>query len=526
MAASRLSFRVRRSGVVLAAVAALFAASCASTTTSTSGATSSAVTNKSTTAATTAPTEVASTAATTAPAAAVTTTPKAANGFSAAVLPVIQSNCASCHTGTGPGTGELRLDTADQVAAAAKGISAAVTNRVMPPWPASHKGLSFKANRSLSDADLNAIVAWANGGAALDVPPTTPIVPAKQVVTPLKRDAVMRGLPYKGSTAKADDYHCQVYDPKITKSSFLQGMDLEPDQTRVVHHGLLFHAKAASRPQAEKLDAGEAGNGWTCFGFPSLGRGGPQGGDMTQLMSWGPGQAPEVLPADTGVAMEPGDFFVMQVHYHYDTTTEALPADESSLVVDFATETAIAAAGGKLAPVTLSLYLGPAEIPCSTGQTGPLCDRPGALQQLVGQFGPFAGFIANGLLLQCGGKVEDFAAMTNGVASSRCDLPAQPGEIVSVWGHEHEIGASFRMTLNPGTPNERVLLDIPQWSFDWQLNYYPTDKVVLKASDTIRVECSWDRSRAKSGAEARYITWSEGTNDEMCFSQIVTRPPT
>jgi hypothetical protein len=449
----------------------------------------------------------------------------AADGFASSVLTIMQDKCASCHTGNGPGTGHLRLDTAKDVAAAAKGISTAVTNRVMPPWPASNKGLSFKANRSLSDKELNAVVAWANGGAALDVAPTTPVVPAKQVVTPLKRDAVMKGLPYKGSTAMGDDYHCQIYDPKLTKASFLQGMDLEPDQTKVVHHGLLFHAKAASRPQAEALDAAEPANGWTCFGFPSLGRGGRGGGgDLTQIMSWGPGQAPEVLPADTGVAMEAGDYFVMQVHYHYEAETDSLPPDESSLVVDFASDAALAAAGGKLAPVTLSLYLGAAEIPCASTQSGPLCDRSAAVEKLVGSFGPFAGFIANGLLAQCGGKVEDFAAMTTGVASSKCDLPAHPGEIVSVWGHEHEIGSTFRMTLNPGTPNEKIILDIPQWSFQWQLNYYPTEKIVLKASDTIRVECSWDRSRAKSGAEPRYITWSEGTNDEMCFSQIVTRP--
>jgi hypothetical protein len=33
-----------------------------------------------------------------------------------------------------------------------------------------------------------------------------------------------------------------------------------------------------------------------------------------------------------------------------------------------------------------------------------------------------------------------------------------------------------------------VLLDIPRWAFEWQLNYSPVDKVVLKATDPIRVE--------------------------------------
>jgi hypothetical protein len=443
------------------------------------------------------------------------------------VLPILQENCASCHTANGPGTTHLKMDTAKLAGDNAKYINAYASSREMPPWPAGDGGVKFHDDRRLSDEELRSILMWSTGGGAIDVDPTTPIAPTKQVVTPLKRDVIIKSLPYKGSTAVKDDYHCQVYDPKLTKSSFLQGMDFEPDQTKVVHHGLLFVAKAANRPAADALDAGEPGSGWTCFGLPSLGGGGGfRGGNLSQIMSWGPGQAPSLLPADTGIAMEPGDFFVGQLHYHYDDSTNDLPADESSVVADFASDVTISKAGGKLAPVDLTLYLGPAEIPCSADQTGPLCDRATAIAKLTEQFGPFAAFIPNGLMLQCGAKPEDFAAMTSGTASASCDLPAHPGEIISVWGHEHELGATFRMTLNPGKPNEKVLLDIPTWSFDWQLNYSPIEKIVLKSTDTIRIECSWDRSKANSGKEPRYIMWSEGTNDEMCFSQIITRPPT
>ena len=82
--------------------------------------------------------------------------------------------------------------------------------------------------------------------------------------------------------------------------------------------------------------------------------------------------------------------------------------------------------------------------------------------------------------------------MTDGVTSSTCDLPATPGQIVALWGHMHEIGTSFRMTSKPGTPGERVLLDIPKWDFDWQLDDEPVDDIVLVAGDVICVECAWD----------------------------------
>jgi hypothetical protein len=97
------------------------------------------------------------------------------------------------------------------------------------------------------------------------------------------------------------------------------------------------------------------------------------------------------------------------------------------------------------------------------------------------------------------------------------------GEIVSVFGHEHELGRSFRMTLNAGRSDERILVDIPNWSFDWQYNYRPVDSIVLEPGDVITIECSWDRSRRDPNLEPAYILWANGTNDEMCFSTIATR---
>ena len=73
------------------------------------------------------------------------------------------------------------------------------------------------------------------------------------------------------------------------------------------------------------------------------------------------------------------------------------------------------------------------------------------------------------------------------------------------------------MTLNPGTPDETILLDIPTWNFEWQLNYPLVEPVTVKRGDTLRIECTWDRS-LKYTSEPRYLLFSEGTEDEMCFS--------
>ncbi|MFV0318346.1 MAG: monooxygenase, partial [Microthrixaceae bacterium] len=63
----------------------------------------------------------------------------------------------------------------------------------------------------------------------------------------------------------------------------------------------------------------------------------------------------------------------------------------------------------------------------------------------------------------------------------------------------------------------------PKWNFDWQLSYEPVEGVHIDRDDVIRVECVWDRSLVPM-EEPRYITWSDGTVDEMCFSPLTVIP--
>jgi hypothetical protein len=162
-----------------------------------------------------------------------------------------------------------------------------------------------------------------------------------------------------------------------------------------------------------------------------------------------PGQSATKYPDGSGIRMDAGDLIVVQIHYHY---THNAPPDQSRFVMELAK--------GNLDPVKIQTYLAPAEIPCSTSESGPLCDRNAVLAQLTQQFGPTAPLIANGLMAVCRKSLDDFAAMTTGVASSSCDHRiGADGDLLGVVGHEHQLGKSFRMTLNPGTPDEKVLLD-------------------------------------------------------------------
>ncbi len=440
--------------------------------------------------------------------------------FKTAVQPVLEQNCASCHNDGGAGSGAWRLETAGDAAKVATGLGLVTKSGYMPPWPASDVGIPLQHDARLSAADLDTIQQWAATGGALDVAADTPVKanPKPEVAQrELRRDEVLPiPEPYQGSPDNVNDYRCFLLDPKITEPSYITGFQFEPDQTAVVHHALAFRTAASQRQRIEDLDAKDPGSGWGCY----AGTAGP-GGEVsptgqsrtsTQIMGWAPGQAASVMPDGAGIRMEPGDFIVVQIHYHF---LHQAPLDQSRFVLELARR-------AQLDDVDIKTYLAPAEIPCRADESGPLCDRANAMTELVKQFGPSAAAIGDGLNLLCGTKPSDFAGMTDGVASASCNHRVRDdGELLSVVGHMHQIGETFRMTLNPGTPDEKVLLDIPHWDFNWQLIYAPVETINLKRGDTIRVECSWDRSKMTT-PEPRYIIWAEGTEDEMCYSVVST----
>ncbi len=379
----------------------------------------------------------------------------------------------------------------------------------MPPWPAGDESVAFHDDRSLRPDELAAILAWIEAGAALDVAADTPIEPTADFLNLPRVDHDLGPEePYQRQGPAVDDYRCLVYDPGFDRPTWVTGYQFVPDQTEVVHHAIGYLVPADQRDRVASLAGDDPGGGYECFGGSRV------RGDRW-FMGWAPGQGPTLYPDGSGLLVEPGDLFVVQIHYHFEI---AAPPDASR--VELMTTDGDAA---DLDEIEITQYVAPAEIPCSTNESGPLCDRAAAKADAIDRFGA-EGVQADGINLLCGVRPDDFAAMTDGIASSSCTLPVYGfGQVVSVLGHEHEIGRSFRMTLNPGRDDERVLLDIPEWDFDWQYNYEPAEAIVLVPGDTLRIECSWDRSLRDPSLEPRYILWADGTNDEMCFSTVVTR---
>lgn len=469
-----------------------------------------------------------------------------AGAFAETVQPVLENNCVSCHIAGGPGHSTVALDTAADAAAIADGIALVVGAGFMPPWLPSELSPDFEHDWSLTEAEKAAVAEWARSGGGLDVAGDTPLTARSQAVIPIEEDQVIapRDGPYTGyasadgTPVKKDDYRCQVHevaDPE-GDGTWVRGFEFRPDQTDVVHHAIVYRVPAAAADEiADRIaaeDRIEADRGfsdepgWTCFGLSGLETRG-----VWPIQGWAPGQSPTAYPEGYGLYLYPDDVIVNQIHYHFDHETRP---DESLIILDEATPAEVAA---ELTHITGDNYLTPAEVPCTPAEAAlaaeraesvagyvNMCERGNVLDDVAAKYGLLARFIPDGLIVLCGGTVDDYDDLDGTMGYSSCDLPAQnTGVIHTVLGHMHEFGAAYRMTLHPDTPEERILLDIPVWDFEWQLNYEPVEDIPITEDDRVRFECWWDRS-LQYMEEPRYITWNEGTVDEMCFSSITVLP--
>lgn len=471
--------------------------------------------------------------------------------FSKDIEPILEAHCASCHEPGQVGAAHWVLDNAGDAAKVADGLGTVVQARYMPPWPASSVGVPLKWSKALDQQTIDTVVRWADAGGKLDVPASTKIRPSKSAPGVLPRHDVVMKMPqaYAGSLSNPNDYRCFVLDPHLTKPMYMTGYEVIPGHLEEIHHAQIFHIDATQAAEGQALSGKDGKAGWQCYAGPNLpDRSGhatsitPTGtdgrtaagdpgttsttaprkrhgfsftGQPGLVAGWVPGQDPVVYPEHSGVLMQPGDALVLQIHYHYelppvpDRSTVALQLDPVS---------------NDIKPLEIVNPLGPVEIPCMPGDTAPLCDRSASIANDVKLYGPMGAFVEQGLLALCGKTPQQLTAGFDGVAHSSCDSRVpESGLIVGAMGHMHTLGQSFRLTLDPGTPQQQVLLDIPTWNFDWQMNYELATPIHVNAGDVIRMECSWNRAIDPTRPQ-KYIVFAEGTEDEMCFSTYALVP--
>ncbi len=404
------------------------------------------------------------------------------------VAPIVQTSCVGCHREGG--VGPFALGTYAQAFARKATIRRMVTERLMPPWPPGPGCNQYEHDRSLSQDDIDTIDAWVDGGAKEGSKKDAP-EPVEPTGTGLPRVDQLLTMPETYSPVLSpDDYRCFLLDWPETTTKYITGQHVLPGSEAVVHHVILFIAPPEAASSFVAMDDGEPGPGYTCFGG--------SGGDAAMMGGWAPGALGRVLPAGTGLRIEPGSKVIMQVHYNTHEHDPATVHDQTA--VELMLDDAV--------------------------------DRPAYVMQWTNPF-----WLDGNMTIDAGDPAATHAfsfdptPYFSQVESMGVDLPDNsPFLIYSANLHMHLRGRSANLTVRRDG-EDTCLLDIPAWDFHWQGDYMLKAPVRFEPGDRLRIECVWDNS-AENQPEingetlpVETLNWGDGTTEEMCIGFLLVSAP-
>jgi hypothetical protein len=216
---------------------------------------------------------------------------------------VLAENCRKCHSATPQYGAVMPLDTlADLQATAPSDPSKKVYELVADRIASDAKPMPPPPNPRLTAAERSVLTQWAAAGAPAATDSSCTSDGGTKPTTPQTK--CTPDLPLAPATAwempnaKGDEYVCYGVDLQRTTPTHVIGFSPRIDNTKIVHHVVLFEAEASfgSTPQP-------------CSAGGSL--------QWRMVMGWAPGAKGLDLPEEAGFPIKTTDqtHYVVQVHY-------------------------------------------------------------------------------------------------------------------------------------------------------------------------------------------------------------------
>lgn len=238
--------------------------------------------------------------------------------FAKDVAPIFQAKCQACHQPNS--IAPMSLINFAESRPWARSIKQRVSTRQMPPWHIDQSvGVQqFKNDMSLSQKEIDTIVAWVDAGAPQGDPKDMP--PAKTVSNDNEWQAVKDGFGPPDIVVKSSEYkmpakHQDVWyrpsnDLPITEPRWVKLVEIRPSNLkarRTIHHSIAY---------LQLNDDPEAVNTGTANGpAPTASR-----DDLVarrpQLMEWAIGKGYDEFRPGTGKLILPGEKISWDQHIH------------------------------------------------------------------------------------------------------------------------------------------------------------------------------------------------------------------
>ena len=388
------------------------------------------------------------------------------------VKPILDERCGGCHVQGG--VAPFGYETLELARIHLPSGIAAIREGRMPPWLPTQDCKRYRDERLIPEQEIEVLEDWVGNGSPEGLPTDAP-PPQGAGVDAGPPDLILKPLErYVPREDRPDDYRCFALDLHFEDETFVVKSQVIPGRVELVHHVLLYRVPADAAGELADLDAADPGPGYTCYGGPRVGGGGPIG-------AWVPGSQPAVADPGTAVVMPPGTRVVMQVHYNL------LAAETAPDMTEWHVWTTAEVPQFNLRAIpqpNLDIRI-PAGDPTSV-------------------------------------HVREFP--------NRLGVPLT---VVAVAPHMHVLGTKIRVDHLRADGSQECLIDIPDWDFNWQQSYLfrPGQALTIGADESIRLTCEYDNSAANQPVvngerlEPRDVRWGEGTLDEMCLNYITVLEP-
>jgi mono/diheme cytochrome c family protein len=160
--------------------------------------------------------------------------------FTKDVAPIFFKNCAECHR-PGEAAPFSALSYKD-VRPWAKSIKEKVVKREMPPWHADPHAQEFKNDRRMTQADIDIITAWVDGGAKEGDPKNLPATPKFVDGWRIGKPDMILSMPeeFTLEASGPDEYQYFEIPTNFTEDKYVQMAEARPGNRLIVHHIIAF----------------------------------------------------------------------------------------------------------------------------------------------------------------------------------------------------------------------------------------------------------------------------------------------
>lgn len=409
--------------------------------------------------------------------------------FHGEVEKIFRAHCQDCHRRGG--NAPFALVTYENVRRRARMIEEVVQERRMPPWSANPAHGVFANDPSLSAADLAKLSRWiATGMPAGDVTAALPPLPPREEWEIGKPDVIFETEPFEVAAEGKVPYRYVHLPTNLTEDRWVEATQIVSTAPEVVHHVLVFLEKAAppapgvTRPWTPRFDPLSLLEGvkpedrlkWIFRFAPyitkdmNVGGGGGLNGSFATSLSAGRGM---VYPPGRAKLLPAGATIVLQIHYTPDGTKRE---SKTKLGLRFA----------------------------KNPPTEPVDSR--SLATVAFEIPP--------------------GANAHEVTATKV-LPRE-ATLLSLRPHMHLRGKSFRYVAEFPDGKEEVLLDLPTWDFEWQVEYILAQPRVLPKGTRLRALATYDNSAANPANPdpASSVFFGLQSNEEMMigYYEVVWGP--